>query len=134
MAGLGMDAALSIGGRCFRSARRPMSTVRSDRSVGRSVTTSAALMAITGARPRRRRTAVMRSRSALPPRPAAASILVVDDDALMVRLVRQTLEVEGYTVWTATRAADARKLLEELAGAVDLVLTDVAMPGASARS
>jgi two-component system cell cycle sensor histidine kinase/response regulator CckA len=71
----------------------------------------------------------MRSRSAPPSRPTAASILVVDDDVLMVRLVRQTLEVEGYTVWTATRAADARKLLTDLAGVVDLVLTDVAMPG-----
>ena len=63
------------------------------------------------------------------PRTAGASILVVDDDVLMVRLVEQTLGAEGYTVWTATRAADARKLLDELAGAVELVLTDVAMPG-----
>ncbi len=32
-------------------------------------------------------------------------------------------------MWTATRAADAGRLLEELAGAVDLVVTDIAMPG-----
>lgn len=60
---------------------------------------------------------------------AGTTIFVVDDDVLMLRLVEQTLRAEGYSVWTATRAAEARRLLDELAGAVDLVLTDVAMPG-----
>ena len=56
-------------------------------------------------------------------------MLVVDDDVLMLRLVEQTRRVEGYRVWTAAHAAGARRLLDEHAGAVDLVLTDVAMPG-----
>jgi DNA-binding response OmpR family regulator len=56
-------------------------------------------------------------------------VLVVDDDVLMLRLVEQTLRAEGYRVWTAAHAAGARRLLDEHAGAVDLVLTDVAMPG-----
>jgi two-component system, cell cycle sensor histidine kinase and response regulator CckA len=62
-------------------------------------------------------------------RPADTTILVVDDDQLMLRLVEHTLRSEGYRVWTASRAADARNVLAQLAGAVDLVLTDVAMPG-----
>ncbi len=57
------------------------------------------------------------------------TVLVVDDDVLMLRLVEQTLRAEGYRVWTAGHAAGARRLLEEHAGAVDLVLTDIAMPG-----
>ena len=48
---------------------------------------------------------------------------------MMLTLVERTLRAEGYRVWTATRAAEARQVLAELAGAVDLVLTDVAMPG-----
>ena len=63
------------------------------------------------------------------PRPADTTILVVDDDPVTLTLVERTLRTEGYRVWTATRAEDARKLLAELAGAVDLVLTDIAMPG-----
>jgi DNA-binding response OmpR family regulator len=62
------------------------------------------------------------------PSPAETTILVVDDDPVILTLVERTLRAEGFRVWTATRAADARKLLAELAGAVDLVLTDIAMP------
>lgn len=58
-----------------------------------------------------------------------ATIVVVDDDPMMLSLVERTLRAEGYRVWTATRAAEARNVLTELAGAVDLVLTDIAMPG-----
>ncbi len=63
------------------------------------------------------------------PRPADTTIVVVDDDPVTLTLVERTLRSEGYRVWTATRAAEARTLLADLAGAVDLVLTDVAMPG-----
>jgi CheY-like chemotaxis protein len=63
------------------------------------------------------------------PRPSDTTIVVVDDDPVILTLVERSLRSEGFRVWTATRAADARKLLAELAGAVDLVLTDIAMPG-----
>jgi two-component system, cell cycle sensor histidine kinase and response regulator CckA len=63
------------------------------------------------------------------PRPEDTTIVVVDDDPVTLTLVERTLRTEGYRVWTASRAAEARKLLAELAGAVDLVLTDIAMPG-----
>ena len=62
------------------------------------------------------------------PPPADTTVLVVDDDPVILTLVERSLRAEGFRVWTATRAADARKLLAELAGAVDLVLTDIAMP------
>jgi two-component system cell cycle sensor histidine kinase/response regulator CckA len=63
------------------------------------------------------------------PRPADTTILVVDDDPVTLTLIERTLRTEGYRVWTAGRASEARNLLAELAGAVDLVLTDIAMPG-----
>jgi two-component system cell cycle sensor histidine kinase/response regulator CckA len=69
------------------------------------------------------------SRSPRGPRAPDTTILVVDDDPVILTLVERSLRAEGFRVWTATRAADAHKLLAELAGAVDLVLTDVAMPG-----
>ena len=59
----------------------------------------------------------------------SATILVVDDDPVTLTLVERTLGAKGYRVWTASNAAEARKLLQELAGAVDLVLTDINMPG-----
>ena len=68
-------------------------------------------------------------RSPRGPRPADTTILVVDDDPVTLILVERSLRAEGFRVWTATRTSDARRLLTELAGAVDLVLTDIAMPG-----
>jgi two-component system cell cycle sensor histidine kinase/response regulator CckA len=59
----------------------------------------------------------------------SATILVVDDDPVTLTLVERTLRAGGYRVWTAAGAPEARRLLQELAGAVDLVLTDIAMPG-----
>ena len=59
----------------------------------------------------------------------SATIVVVDDDQSTLTLVERTLRTGGYRVWTASSAAEARQLLQELAGSVDLVLTDVSMPG-----
>jgi CheY-like chemotaxis protein len=58
-----------------------------------------------------------------------ATVLVVDDDPVIMTLVERTLRAGGYRVWTASSAPEARQLLQDLAGAVDLVLTDIAMPG-----
>jgi response regulator RpfG family c-di-GMP phosphodiesterase len=58
----------------------------------------------------------------------SATILVVDDDPVTVTLAQRTLG-PGATGWTAGSAAEARQVLQELAGAVDLVLTDISMPG-----
>jgi two-component system cell cycle sensor histidine kinase/response regulator CckA len=60
---------------------------------------------------------------------SGATILVVDDDPVMLTLVERILGATGYRVWTASSAPEARQLLKELAGAVDLVLTDISMPG-----
>jgi DNA-binding NtrC family response regulator len=66
------------------------------------------------------------------PRVAAdrGHVLVVDDEASQVEILRLILESEGYGV---TTAASARQALARLgdAGAVEAVLTDLKMPDAS---
>ncbi|MFO7767507.1 MAG: sigma-54 dependent transcriptional regulator [bacterium] len=54
-------------------------------------------------------------------------ILVVDDEARMAALIRRELEDEGYDVVTAS---DGEAALEQVAaGELDLVVTDLKMPG-----
>jgi two-component system cell cycle sensor histidine kinase/response regulator CckA len=47
----------------------------------------------------------------------------------MCALVARTLTGAGYTVWTAANAGQARRLLAQLDRRLDILLTDVAMPG-----
>ncbi len=57
----------------------------------------------------------------------AQRILVVDDEPAIVRLVRATLQVDGYAVVTADRGEQALPLLET--ERPDLVILDLMMPG-----
>ena len=54
-------------------------------------------------------------------------ILAVDDDDLVLMNTAGGLEDLGHTVFQASNAVDALRLLEQ--GAIDLVVTDHAMPG-----
>jgi PAS domain S-box-containing protein len=66
------------------------------------------------------------------PQPAlrrgAETILVVEDDAAVRTLAARFLTAAGYCVHTAAHGPEALHLLKGLSGAVDLVLTDLAMP------
>ncbi|GAG01675.1 unnamed protein product, partial [marine sediment metagenome] len=55
------------------------------------------------------------------------SVLVVDDDIRILRMLQRMLELEGYQVFTASDGEAALKVLfdEEIP---DLVLLDVMMP------
>lgn len=55
------------------------------------------------------------------------TVLVVDDDPLILRVVATVLDLEAYEVVTAVSAEAAMKVLPEQA--VDVVVTDVMMPG-----
>ncbi len=55
------------------------------------------------------------------------TVLVVDDDATIVRLMRDFLEAEGFRVETALNAREADAALGQTP--VDCVLLDVMMPG-----
>ncbi|HEY8291146.1 MAG TPA: response regulator transcription factor [Thermomicrobiales bacterium] len=57
------------------------------------------------------------------------TVLVVDDDAAIVDLMRDFLEAEGFRVEGATSARDALAALDR--GQVDCLLLDIMMPGES---
>lgn len=56
----------------------------------------------------------------------ASTVLVIDDDPLIVELLQVALEAQGYTVLSALGSA-ALKLAHEVRP--DVVLLDIAMPG-----
>jgi two-component system, cell cycle sensor histidine kinase and response regulator CckA len=58
-----------------------------------------------------------------------ATILLVEDDPTIRRLVFEVLEDAGYTVVVAAQGQAALDLSQRHAGGIDLVLTDVRMPG-----
>jgi PAS domain S-box-containing protein len=57
------------------------------------------------------------------------TILLVEDDRLVRAGVRHILEGLGYEVLLAACGADALRICEEHPGAIDLLLTDILMPG-----
>jgi CheY-like chemotaxis protein len=60
-------------------------------------------------------------------------VLVVEDDEQVRRLTRKMLEARGHTVLVAANGAAAIQLLETHAGPIDLLVTDVIMPGMGGR-
>ncbi len=56
------------------------------------------------------------------------SILVVDDDAAMLRALQKVLTGEGASVATASWAGEILERLDENQGRVDLIITDLRMP------
>jgi two-component system, cell cycle sensor histidine kinase and response regulator CckA len=62
-------------------------------------------------------------------RSTGSTVLVAEDDAAMRSTVVRLLERDGYTVLAAEDGLAALQLFEEHRDAVDLLLTDVMMPG-----
>jgi signal transduction histidine kinase len=61
------------------------------------------------------------------------TILVVEDDDAVRRMIREFLTIKGYTVKEARSGAEAIEFLRNHAEPIDLVLTDVIMPGMKGR-
>ena len=59
------------------------------------------------------------------------TILLVEDDPVVRHVVRLLLELEGDIVLEAKDGDDALTVLEAFSGPLDLLLTDVMMPGLS---
>lgn len=55
-----------------------------------------------------------------------ATVLVVDDDIRLIRMMRRILELEGYRLLTASSGESALSLLDE--EAPELILLDIMMP------
>jgi len=62
-------------------------------------------------------------------RPPAETILVVDNEASVRRVVRRTLQHDGNVVLEAVDAESALRLIEGHSGRLDLIITDMTMPG-----
>jgi PAS domain S-box-containing protein len=61
------------------------------------------------------------------------TILLVEDEPLLLRFSRISLERMGYTVFPASTPAEAIRLAEENAGKIQLLVTDVVMPEMNGR-
>jgi DNA-binding NtrC family response regulator len=58
-------------------------------------------------------------------------VLVVDDEEYIRTLLMQCLEREGYVVCVSSNGHEALKLATQYDGQIDLLITDVNMPGMS---
>jgi PAS domain S-box-containing protein len=66
-----------------------------------------------------------------PSEPRAERVMVVEDEDLIRHLAEQILLDRGYRVISAASAAEALELVADLAGDLDLLVTDIVMPGLS---
>jgi CheY-like chemotaxis protein len=65
------------------------------------------------------------------PEAGSETILLVEDETVVRQLVAEILETNGYTVLQAADGPSALELLRRHPGQVELLLTDVVMPGMS---
>jgi PAS domain S-box-containing protein len=61
------------------------------------------------------------------------TILLVEDEQAVRELTQTVLTSQGYRVMVAADAADAERICEKHRGEIQLLLTDVVMPGVSGR-
>ena len=61
------------------------------------------------------------------------TILIVEDEINLRRLARQYLETQGYRILEAEDGAAALQIVDGHKGTIDLLLTDVIMPGMNGR-
>jgi signal transduction histidine kinase/CheY-like chemotaxis protein len=70
---------------------------------------------------------------AAPAKGGAETVLLVEDESQVRKLVYEVLQSRGYRVVTAKDAVEAVPLEENFPDRIDLLITDVVMPGMSGR-
>jgi CheY-like chemotaxis protein len=60
---------------------------------------------------------------------SSETILLVEDDEALLSLFRSTLESQGYSVLTAKNGEEGREVWAEHRGSVNLLISDIVMPG-----
>jgi two-component system cell cycle sensor histidine kinase/response regulator CckA len=66
--------------------------------------------------------------------PGHETILLVEDEPAILRLTRVMLERQGYVVLEARTPEEAIEVAGRHAGSIDLLMTDVVMPGMNGRA
>jgi two-component system, cell cycle sensor histidine kinase and response regulator CckA len=61
--------------------------------------------------------------------PSGRTILLVDDDEILIEVIREILETAGYRVITAANGHEALEIHEAWGDNIDLVMLDMIMPG-----
>lgn len=61
------------------------------------------------------------------------TVLLVEDDPAVRRLARRTLEKYGYSLIEAGNGSEALRLIRDHKGVIDIMITDVVMPGMDGR-
>lgn len=67
------------------------------------------------------------------PKGGSETVLLVEDEESVRELVRETLRSKGYTVMEANDGLAGMKAAETYEGTIDILITDVVMPGMSGR-
>ncbi len=114
--GLGLATAYGI-------IRQSRGAIRFKSEVGKGTTASVYLPLVT--------TAVPETADGALPYPALGgveTVLVVEDEARVRKLIVGVLASQGYTVVEATRGEEALRLCKQRRGAIDLAVLDVVMP------
>jgi len=79
-------------------------------------------------------TAPLAASAVLPVGGGTETILLVEDDSHIRALSARGLGRHGYTLLLARHGADAVKLADGYKGKIDLLLTDIVMPGVNGRA
>lgn len=78
-------------------------------------------------------TQVEKAAAAVLPKGRGETVLVVEDDPAILKLAARVLDALGYRVLKAGSPADALELAQTQTHGIDLLLTDVIMPGMNGR-
>lgn len=62
------------------------------------------------------------------------TILYVEDEGFVRDVTSEVLRSAGYNVWTARNATEAEQIYDGKQGAVDILITDVILPGENGRA
>jgi YesN/AraC family two-component response regulator len=67
------------------------------------------------------------------PQENGRTVLLVDDEWLILGAMREILGAQGYNILTAGDPSEALRICQQYEGTIDVMLTDVVMPGMNGR-